>query len=145
MRKNLLVPMIALLIAICAITACTKTETTEKLEPALFKGQSEHWKLQVKYELAEAELVEMVSLAFMGSDSISEAAVTITHNNQGPMTYHVIEPLILKTGQAITLGEKGKVKSWKDMDQLVVEWKVDGTQFKEYMTPAKVEDASAPK
>jgi lipoprotein-anchoring transpeptidase ErfK/SrfK len=146
MRKSMLIPVIALIFACSALTACTQANKPEPVSgPAFLEGQSEHWKVNVGYTPGSQAMEEVTSVQFLASDIVTEAAVTITHKNQDAMTYHVIEPSQLKEGQTILLSEKGQVKSWKDTEQFIVEWKIGGNQFKEYITPVKKDVPAGPK
>jgi hypothetical protein len=149
MRTKLLVPILAVFLAIATLAACTSTTTPAtkpnvKLEPATLQGQSEHWKVNVSYLIKGEALEEITSIQFLGLDELNEAAVTIVHKDQPPLTYNVESPLLLKAGQAITLGERAKVLSWQDTEQIIVQWKTGGNQYKEYITPTKKEVAATP-
>ncbi|SFL12747.1 hypothetical protein SAMN03159341_103371 [Paenibacillus sp. 1_12] len=141
MRIRLLVPVIVLSLAAAMFTACTSNSKTPApnapLEPATLQGQSEHWKVNVNYLVKENALEEVSSIQYLATDEISEATVTITHKDQSPLTYHVDYPELLKGGQAITLGERAKVASWKDTEKITVDWKVGSYKFTEYVTPTQ--------
>ncbi|NHN29317.1 hypothetical protein [Paenibacillus agricola] len=147
MRTQLLTPLLALFLAIASLAGCTSATTPApqnvKLEPATLQGQSEHWKVKVDYIVGGEDLEEITTLQFLGLEELTEASVTVGHKGQTPLTYYVESIDLLKTGQAITLGEKSKVLSWQDTEQIIIEWKVGGTQLKEYITPAKIEAAPA--
>lgn len=146
---QILVPILALFLAIATLAACTSTTTpvpkpSVKLEAATLQGQAEHWKVNVSYLVKGEALEEITTIQFLGLDELNEAAVTISHKGQTPLTYNVDSPNLLKVGQALTLSERAKVLSWQDTEQIIVQWKVGGNLFKEYITPTKKEVAATP-
>jgi hypothetical protein len=140
MRAQLIVPIVVLFFVIATLTGCTPSTTAKpnvKLESATLQGQSEHWKVKVNYLIKDATLEEVTSIEFLGAEELTEAAVSIAHKDQPPLTYNVVAPDLLKAGQAITLGERAKVLSWQDTEQIVMQWKIGTNTFKEYITPSK--------
>ncbi|WP_240420898.1 hypothetical protein [Paenibacillus periandrae] len=151
MRNRILAPLIVLLLAAAVLTACNSTATptpspapSAAMEPATLQGQSEHWKINVNYLVKDNALEEVPTIQYLSTVDVNEASVTITHKGQQPLTYQVINPDALKSGQAIELNGSSKVVSWKDIDKITVDWKVDTTKYAEYITPTLKTAAATP-
>ncbi|MEK3725116.1 hypothetical protein [Paenibacillus sp. FSL H8-0034] len=147
MRNRILAPLIVLLLAAAVLTACNSTATpapSAALEPATLQGQSEHWKINVNYLVKDNALEEVTAIQYLSTEEINEASVTITHKGQQPTSYPVINPVALKSGQAIELSGSSKVTSWKDIDKITVDWKVGTTKYTEYITPTQKTATATP-
>ncbi|MDF2960112.1 MAG: hypothetical protein K0S39_1847 [Paenibacillus sp.] len=143
MKKNILIFMLILTMAALALTACTKDKAGAG--PAVLEGQSEHWKVKLEYTSNGDALAEAVTVQTnLTRQTMDEVTVMIHHKDQEPVSFSVIEPEMLKSGQPLTFANKTSVENWKDTEEAVVEWKIGGRVYKEYVT-VENKSANAPK
>jgi hypothetical protein len=134
LRKTKIGLLLALAVTLFMLTACEKAQA--ELTPAVLEGQSEHWKATLDYKVNGSTLEETtIVTTTITQEEMEEVTVIIQHKNQQPLSYPVLAPLAFKTGRPYTLSEKAQVNSWKDTEQVAIEWKIGSTRLKEYITP----------
>ncbi|WP_028551079.1 hypothetical protein [Paenibacillus sp. UNC451MF] len=146
-RRTLVLSALSLFIAVTALTACNKNTANSNdpgAKPATLQGESEHWKVKVDYTAKGSKLQEALTVEYKIDEKLGEAAFSVVHTSGNPLINAVAEPSLLKPEQPMTLDRKGEVTSWKDTEQVQVEWTVGQERTKEYITVVNKAAAATP-
>ncbi|MFE5318587.1 hypothetical protein ACFQ88_07760 [Paenibacillus sp. NPDC056579] len=141
-------PVLILIIAALALTACNKGNSANTGNPAdakpndaaamtatTLQGDSPHWRVKLNYTpKGNNKFQEVVVIENKLDENLEEVTVTIVRKNGETQKNDLAEPSVMKPGASFTLQNINEVASWKDTDQVQVEWKADGRRTKEYLT-----------
>lgn len=139
MRTTMRIPILMLILAAILISACNNGKATKPgdaaaPEPASLQGSSVNWKVTVDYVPGGGKLQETVTIQSNVAEPLEAVTVTVVHENGAPLVNQVVAPELLKQDNVMTLDKKGEVASWKQTQQVEIEWKAFERINKEYIT-----------
>ncbi|TBL71378.1 hypothetical protein [Paenibacillus thalictri] len=119
-------------ISIYAVTQQNKNNQ-ERAKPASLQGQSEHWKVTVVMVGDGKQSVVKPTAQYNGLDKLAELIVTVNYKDNTSTSFTAVQPDMYDNQTPYDPDPQAADKSWMDVQNVQVAWKVGDKPYKEFM------------